>query len=288
MPSTGANVLNELGTRTLVMAILNVTPDSFSDGGRFTSVEAAVAQAKRMAEEGADMVDIGGESARPGADPIPLDEELSRVIPVVEGVREELPHVPISVDTYKAEVARRALQAGADLVNDVSALRFDPSMAALIAEAGVPVVLMHMKGTPKTMQQDPHYDDVVHEIIDFLADRIAWAADQGIQGEKVLIDPGIGFGKRPQDNTEILQRLREFKRLGRPILLGTSRKSFLGRLTQRPPEERLEETIASVVAGALNGADIVRVHDVGPVKHALAVADALKRPPFSPTKRDAR
>jgi len=270
-------VLAQLGSRTLIMGILNVTPDSFSDGGRYTSVEAAVAHARRMAEEGADIIDIGGESTRPGAEPVPLEEELRRVIPVVEAVRAELPRICISVDTYKAKVAEEALRVGADMINDVSALRFDTRMAEVAAEAGAPVVLMHMRGTPKTMQQDPRYDDVVREIIEFLDERISWAVSQGIDREKIIVDPGIGFGKRPEHNTEILRRLGELKALGRPVLLGTSRKSFLGALTKRPVEKRLEETVASVVIGALHGADIVRVHDVGAVKHALTVADAIKQ-----------
>jgi len=272
----GTQVLSEIGKRTLIMGIVNVTPDSFSDGGRYTTVEAAVAYAERLAAEGADILDIGGESTRPGADPVPLDEELRRVIPVVKAVRQALPEVCISVDTYKARVAREALEAGADMINDVSALRFDPEMASVVAEVGVPVVLMHMKGTPKTMQQNPTYGDVVREILAFLRERIEFAVSQGIARDRVIVDPGIGFGKRPEHNTEILQRLGELRELGRPILLGTSRKSFLGALTKRPVEKRLEETIASVVVGVLHGADIVRVHDVAPLKHALAVADAVR------------
>jgi len=268
-------VLTEIGKRTLIMGILNVTPDSFSDGGRYTTVEAAVAHAQRLVEEGADILDIGGESTRPGADPVPLDEELRRVIPVVQAVRQALPEVCISVDTYKARVAREALESGADMINDVSALRFDPEMASVVAEGDVPVVLMHMKGTPKTMQQNPTYGDVVREILAFLRERIEFAVSQGIARDRIIVDPGIGFGKRPEHNTEILQRLGELRELGRPILLGTSRKSFLGALTKRPVEKRLEETIASVVVGVLRGADIVRVHDVAPMKHALAVADAV-------------
>ena len=268
--------MDELGTRTLVMGVLNVTPDSFSDGGQFTDLDAAVAQARQMADDGADALDVGGESTRPYADPVPLETELDRVLPVIERVRAELPNMPISIDTYKADVAEQALNAGADIVNDVSALRFDERMAEVVAQAGVPVVLMHMKGTPQTMQADPHYDDVVAEIVQFLRERLEWAEAHGMDASKIIIDPGIGFGKRPEDNVEIVQRLSEFKQLGRPVLLGTSRKSFLGAMTHRPPSERLEETIASVVVGALHGADIVRVHDVGPIGHALAVADAFR------------
>ena len=274
--SIRAGVLQQLGTRTLLMGILNVTPDSFSDGGRYVSIEAALAHAKRLMEEGADIIDIGGESTRPGADPVPLEEELMRVIPVINAVRKELPNARISIDTYKAPVAERALEAGADMINDVSALQLDPRMAKVVAQADVPVVLMHMLRTPKTMQQSPTYQDVVGEIMQFLRERILWAMDQGMSEEKIIIDPGIGFGKKPEHNTEILRRLSELTVLKRPLLLGTSRKSFLGALTKRPVEQRLEETIASVVIGVLHGADIVRVHDVAAVKYALMVADAIR------------
>ncbi|MFB6286164.1 MAG: dihydropteroate synthase [Candidatus Bipolaricaulia bacterium] len=277
VPADRTAVLDEIGTRTLVMGVLNVTPDSFSDGGQFVDVDDAVAQAKQMANDGADLLDVGGESTRPYADPVPLETELERVLPVVTAIRDEQPTMPISIDTYKAEVAERAIGAGADLVNDVSALRFDTDMARVIAEAGVPVILMHMKGTPQTMQDDPHYGDVVAEIGQFLQARVASAQEHGIAESKIVVDPGIGFGKRPEDNVEIVRRLGELKALGRPVLLGTSRKSFLGTLTHRPPSQRLEETIASVVVGAIHGADLVRVHDVGPIVHALAVADAFRR-----------
>lgn len=258
------------------MGILNVTPDSFSDGGRYVGAEGALAQAQRLIAEGADILDIGGESTRPGAEPISLEEELKRVIPVVKMVRDEFPNIFISLDTCKAPVAERALEVGADMINDISALRFDAHLAEAVAQADVPIVLMHMLGMPKTMQQNPMYRDVVREIIQFLRERIAFAEERGISREKIIIDPGIGFGKRPEHNTEILKRLSELKELERPILLGTSRKSFLGALTRRPVEKRLEETIASVVIGVLHGADIVRVHDVASIKHALMVADAIR------------
>lgn len=260
------------------MGVLNVTPDSFSDGGRFLHTDAAVEHARRLIAEGADILDIGGESTRPGAEPVPLEEELRRVIPVVRAVRREFSDICISVDTYKARVAEEALAAGANMVNDVSALRFDPDMVKVVVQANVPVVLMHMKGMPRTMQQNPFYHDVVGEITEFLAERIAWACERGIDERNIIIDPGIGFGKRPEDNWEILQRLEAFKALGRPVLVGPSRKSFLGLLTGRPPAERLEETIAAAVICALHGADIVRVHDVGAVRYALAVADAVRSP----------
>ncbi len=262
--------------RTLIMGIVNVTPDSFSDGGRFLDRERAVEHALRLVDEGADIIDIGGESTRPGAQPVPLEEELRRVIPVVEGLRRRS-EVMISVDTYKAEVARRALEAGAEMVNDISALRFDPEMARVVAQHDAYVVLMHMQGTPQTMQDNPQYDDVVQDIREFLHERIAAAVAAGIKREKIIIDPGIGFGKLLEHNLEILRRLEELKALGRPILIGPSRKSFIGQLTGLPVDQRLEGTIASVVVGVLHGAAIVRVHDVAPVRRALQIVDAIKR-----------
>jgi dihydropteroate synthase len=269
-------ILEDLGTRTLLMGILNCTPDSFSDGGSFLSHEAAFAHARKLIEEGADILDIGGESSRPGADPAPLEEEHKRVIPVIKKIRKEFPDLCISVDTYKSQIAQEALEAGADMINDISALRFDDQMTLVVAKAKCPVILMHMQGRPKTMMENPHYNDVVADVIEFLRQRIKYAQSHGISNEKIIIDPGFGFGKRPQHNTAILKRLREFKVLKKPILLGTSRKSFLGAITKRPVHERLEETIASAVVGVLNGADIVRVHDVKAVKNALLVADALR------------
>ncbi len=271
------DVLSDLGKRTLIMGILNVTPDSFSDGGRFLSVESALARARQLIREGADIIDIGGESTRPGAEPVPTEEELRRVIPVIRAIRQES-SVPISIDTYKAAVAQAALEAGANIINDISALRFDPQMARVVADARVPVVLMHMLGTPKTMQQNPVYTDVVREIKGFLAERIVFARAHGI--EKIIIDPGIGFGKTVEHNVEILRRLSELKELGCPILIGTSRKSFIGKLggTEENPlpiPERLEGTIASNVIAVLNGAQIVRVHDVAAMKKALAIVDAV-------------
>jgi len=271
-------LFGELGQRTLVMGIVNVTPDSFSDGGLYLQRERAIAHALELVEQGADIIDVGGESTRPGAEPVPLEEELRRVIPVVEGIRKES-DVCISVDTYKAEVAEAALAAGADMVNDVSALRFDGRMAEVIARWQAPVVLMHMRGEPRTMQQNPHYEDVISEIAEFLRERIAAAVAAGIPRERIIIDPGIGFGKRLEHNLEIFRRLGELKAKvqGQPLLIGPSRKSFIGELTGLPVEERLEGTIASVVAAILGGADIVRVHDVGQVKRAVLVADAILR-----------
>ena len=259
------------------MGILNVTPDSFSDGGRYVKVDAALRQAERLAQEGADILDIGGESTRPGARSVPPEEELRRVLPVVRAVHRVLPELPLSIDTYKASVAQAALAAGAELVNDVSALRFDVQMAEVVAASGAGVVLMHMRGTPQTMQsQLIHYDDVMSEIGDFLRERLIFAESRGIVRARIILDPGIGFGKRPQDNSEILRRLGELAKLGRPILLGTSRKSFLGAITHRPVSQRLEETIASCLIGALHGAQILRVHDVGSVRRALQVLAAVQ------------
>ncbi len=271
------DVLLGLGKRTLVMGILNVTPDSFSDGGKFFTLESALERARQLIREGADIIDIGGESTRPGAEPVPEEEELRRVVPVIRAIREESA-VPISIDTYKATVAEAALDAGANIVNDISALRFDPQMVKVVARARVPVVLMHMLGEPRTMQQNPVYTDVVREIKEFLGERIAFARAHGI--EKIIIDPGIGFGKTVAHNLEILRRLSELKELGCPILIGTSRKSFIGKLggTEEHPlpvQERLEGTIASNVIAVLNGAQIVRVHDVAATKKALAIVDAV-------------
>ncbi len=267
--------LSALGKRTLIMGILNVTPDSFSDGGRFFKLTNAVAHAKKMAADGADMIDIGGESTRPGSQPVPLDEELRRVIPVIKAIRQEL-DVPISIDSYKAEVAEQALEAGANLVNDISALRFDERMKEVVAKYEVPVVLMHMRGTPQTMQQNPTYEDVVKDIIAFLRERIEAATAAGIARENIIIDPGIGFGKLGWHNLEILKRLAEFRALGRPILVGTSRKAFIGQILKTDVNERLEGTLASVVISVMNGADIVRVHDVKAVKRAVEIADAVR------------
>lgn len=272
------DVLSDLGKRTLIMGILNVTTDSFSDGGKFFSFESALARARQLIREGADIIDIGGESTRPGAEPVPTEEELRRVIPVIRAIRQES-SVPISIDTYKAAVAQAALEAGANIINDISALRFDPQMVRVVADARVPVVLMHMLGTPKTMQQNPVYRDVVREIKEFLAERIAFAREHGI--EKIMIDPGIGFGKTVAHNVEILRRLGELRELQCPILIGTSRKSFIGRLGSTtseplPLDQRLDGTIASTVIAVLHGAQIARVHDVAPLKRALAIVDAVR------------
>jgi dihydropteroate synthase len=270
----GKNTELDLSRRALVMGILNITPDSFSDGGRFLDPDQAIRHAKEMAAAGADVIDVGGESTRPGADPTSLEEELGRVIPVIERLSREIP-VPISIDTYKAEVARRALDAGARWVNDISALRFDPKMSDLIAESRAPVILMHMKGTPKDMQRDPDYESVVDETVSFLNERIEFAVSAGIRREQIIIDPGIGFGKRMRDNLAILAGLDRFSSLGRPILLGTSKKSFIGHVLGLPLEERLEGTAATLAIGLMKGARIFRVHDVGHAVRVIRMAEAI-------------
>ena len=264
----------ELGPRTWLMGVVNVTPDSFSDGGAYFDAGKAVDRGLALAAEGADIIDVGGESTRPGARPVPEAEEAGRVVPVIAALRAKTPAL-ISVDTTKAAVARAALDAGADIVNDTSAFRFDPAMPGVVARAGAGVVLMHMQGTPLTMQEDPRYDDLVGEISGFLAERIRVAAAAGIPGERVIIDPGIGFGKTLDHNLEILRRQESFLALGRPLLLGFSRKAFLGKILGLPPADRLEGTIAAAVLSVERGAHILRIHDVGPVARAVRTAEAI-------------
>jgi dihydropteroate synthase len=266
-----------------IMGVVNVTPDSFSDGGAFLDREAAVRHGLRLAFEGADLLDVGGESTRPGADSVPEREELDRVIPVIEGIRAANGEVRISIDTSKAAVAAAALDAGADYVNDVTALRGDPDMAALVADRGVDVCLMHMLGTPRTMQAEARYDDVVADVKAFLAARIEAATAAGIALERIEVDPGIGFAKNVDHNLELLRRLRELTALGRPIVLGTSRKSFLGKITGRETAERVAATLATVVMGYERGAEVFRVHDVAPARDALAVAAATLARGWPPT-----
>jgi dihydropteroate synthase len=257
-----------------VMGIVNVTPDRFSDGGVSAGPEAAVARALRLVDEGADLLDIGGESSRPGAEPVPLDEELRRVLPVVERLAPRA-GVPISIDTTKAEVARRALAAGAVIVNDIQALGGDPDLAAVVAEAGAGVVLMHMAGTPRTMQDDPHYCDVVAEVRAALAERVAWAERQGIARGRIAIDPGIGFGKTLEHNLALLRNLDQFATLGCAIVIGTSRKGFLGTLTGRPVDGRAAASAVSSLAAAVRGASVVRVHDVAMMVDAIKTWTAI-------------
>jgi dihydropteroate synthase len=264
----------------LVMGVVNVTPDSFSDGGRYLDARAAVAHGRLLAGEGADLLDVGGESTRPGAAPVGAEEEAARVVPVVEALA---PHTRVSVDTTKASVARAALAAGATYVNDVSALRFDPELAGVVADAGVDCCLMHMRGEPRTMQDDPRYEDVVSDVKAHLEERIAFAVSAGIAEERVHVDPGIGFGKTGAHNLELLRRLDEIVVLGFPVVVGTSRKSFLGRLTGRDVDDRLPGTIATNVLALERGASIFRVHDVAPVRDALTVTAATLRPEWLPT-----
>ena len=271
-PEELADALIDPSRPPLIMGILNVTPDSFYDGGRYSALDRALFRVEQMVEEGADIVDIGGESSRPGAEPVPLDEELRRVLPVVEAVAERFPELPISVDTYKAKVANEALARGACMVNDISALRFDPAMPEVVSRHRPFVVLMHMKGTPKDMQESPFYEDTVAEIENFLKERVEFALNHcGLPKERVVVDPGIGFGKRLEDNLLILKYLDVFTRIA-PVLVGPSRKSFIGMILDLPPEERLEGTLATVALSVYKGARIVRVHDVREAKRAALVA----------------
>jgi dihydropteroate synthase len=265
-----------LGERSLIMGILNVTPDSFSDGNRFTSSTLAIEEGIRMAGEGADMIDIGGESTRPGSDPVPQEEELRRVIPVIQGLAART-DIPLSVDTMKAAVAREALAEGAEIVNDVSSMNFDNRMAKVVADTGAAVILMHMRGIPKTMQTgDLTYRSLYGEIIAFLRDRINDARVNGIEPVRIMVDPGLGFGKTASDNLRLIHYLGELKVLGRPIVTGASRKSFIGQVTGGKPHERLEGTAAAVTAAILNGSRIIRVHDVAAMKKVTCMADALR------------
>lgn len=266
-----------LGDRTRIMAILNVTPDSFSDGGRYGSHDNAIAAGLKLTEAGADILDIGGESSRPGAETVTPEEELRRVIPVIQGLSGKV-DIPISVDTTKAMVAREALAAGAEIINDISAMRFDAQMPAVIASSGAAVVFMHMRGVPQTMQQgDLHYASLTGEIIDFFRERLNAAQTAGISANRIIIDPGLGFGKSRSDNLKLLRHLAEFTVLGRPILTGPSRKSFVAQNGDREPQDRLEGTVAAVTAAIMNGSHLVRVHDVEAVKRAVAIADAIIR-----------
>jgi len=261
--------------KLLVMGILNVTPDSFYDHGAFFSRDRALDHALRMIDEGADIIDVGGESTRPFSEPTPRAEELARILPVIEAVRKHS-DVPLSVDTYKAVVARAAIAAGADIINDISSLSFDPDMADVVAVSGVPVVLMHIKGTPRDMQKDPIYKDVVGEIREFFVERIAFAKSAGIDEENIVIDPGIGFGKQLQHNLTIIKELGRLKELGQPLLIGTSMKSFIGRIMGTTAlEDRAEGTLASVAMSVWNGADIVRVHDVARTRRVITFMEAL-------------
>ena len=265
-----------LGRRTHLVGVLNVTPDSFSDGGEYLSPRRAVNRALRMAQHGADIVEVGGESSRPGSRRVTVEEELSRVMPVVERLVPRSP-VPVAIDTTKAEVARQALSAGAAMVNDISALRSDPRMAEVVAESGAALVLMHMQGTPRTMQRRPEYRDLLEEIYDFLGERVEAARKAGIDPRRIIVDPGIGFGKTPRHNLVIMNRLGELRGLGRAILVGPSRKSFIGEVLGLPADQRIEGTAAAVAVAIARGAHLVRVHDVDQMSRVARMTDAMVR-----------
>ncbi len=260
---------------TVLVGVVNVTPDSFSDGGKFVDPALAVDHAVRLADEGAEILDVGGESTRPGAGPVEADEEWRRVEPALRALRPKT-DARISIDTYKPEVAAKAIAFGADMINDVHGLR-DAHMVRLVAKEQVPAVVMHMKGEPKTMQETAAYQDVVAEILAFLEDRTRAAVSAGVSRDRLIVDPGLGFGKRPEHNTEILRRLDEFRRLGFPILVGASRKSFLGAIGGGSPGERLEASLAAAILAVEKGADLVRVHDVAATAKAIRVTDAIRR-----------
>jgi dihydropteroate synthase len=266
----------EFGRRTIIMGIINVTPDSFSDGGQFFDSEKAVEHGKRMVDEGADIIDIGGESTRPGSEAVTLEEELKRVIPVIEGLANQV-KIPISIDTCKSEVAKAALDAGASILNDISAARFDPKIVDVAADNSVPLILMHMQGTPKNMQENPLYEDVMVDIKKFLEERVEFAVSKGVPRDNIIIDPGIGFGKSLQHNYDIIKRLGELKELNLPILIGTSRKSFIGKTLGLEVDDRLEGTLATITMSIMNGADIVRVHDVKEAVRTAKMTDAIYR-----------
>ncbi len=273
--------LNLNGTKmifdsTKIMGILNVTPDSFSDGNQYFNIDKAVERVRTMINEGADIIDIGGESSRPGSQRISLDEEYKRVIPVIKEIR-KFSDIPISVDTYKAGIAKDAIEAGANIINDISALRFDEAMTDVLKEnKNVPVILMHMKGTPENMQKDPHYEDAIEEILEFFKERIDFCVNNGIEKDRIIIDPGIGFGKRQEDNLIVLKKLEEFKCFGVPVLLGASRKSFIGKIYDSSPTERLEGTLATTAKAHFANIEIVRVHDVAANKKLLQTLKAIK------------
>jgi dihydropteroate synthase len=266
----------DLDARTHIMGVLNVTPDSFSEQGRFFDFHKAVEHGEAMARAGADLIDIGGESTRPYSRRISEQEEMDRVLPVVEALTKRI-HVPLSIDTYKATVAEEAIKAGAAIINDISAFRFDAGMAGVAARAGCPVVLMHMQGTPEDMQDHPHYDDVVRDVIHFLREAKKRAIAAGVGENLVMVDPGIGFGKTFDDNLTIIRRLSELHVLGCPILIGTSNKAFIGKILRKEARERGVGTMATVAAAVMNGAHLVRVHDVGPAVETVRVIDAIRK-----------
>ena len=268
----------EFNKKPLIMGILNVTPDSFSDGGKFFSLDKAVKHAIQMEKEGADIIDIGGESTRPGARPISIKEEMNRVIPVVKKLIDKI-KIPISIDTYKSKIAQKTLDIGASMINDITALRGDEKLSEVVAEYDVPICLMHMKGAPQNMQVNPEYDDVVEEIKDFLKERSEYAISKGIKKKNIIVDPGLGFGKRTgkgvEDNLEILNRLRELTNLGYPVMIGASRKTFIGNFfgdgETLPVSKRLEGSLATAIVAIVNGANIIRVHDVKETRHYVDI-----------------
>ena len=258
------------------MGILNVTPDSFSDGGIYLDPQRAIAQAHELAQAGADIIDIGAESSRPGSEPVSAAEELTRLRPALNALAGKL-NIPISVDTYKSQVAQEAIELGAQMINDISGLRFDPQMPPLLAKYKIPVVIMHIRGAPKTMQQNLHYESFLPEVILYLKQSIVLAERAGIEPGQIVIDPGIGFGKTVNQNLQLINRLAEFKTLGKPILIGPSRKSFIGQVLNLPPGQREEGTAAAVACGILNGAHIVRVHDVAKMSRVVRMVDAIRQ-----------
>ena len=287
-PTLGASTLVDLlralhcGSRPpAIMGVLNVTPDSFSDGGRFADPHAALDHALGMIDQGADIIDVGPESTRPGSDPVPSEEQLARAIPVIAGLRRARPEVPISIDTRDARVARAAIETGADLVNDISALSADREMAQVVVETGVGVVLMHMPGTPRTMQTaggGPVYDDVVGAVTDYLRQRVEFAVSRGIPRRRIIVDPGLGFGKTVEHNLQLMLRLAELSALGVPVLVGASRKSFIGQVTGvDTPADRLPGSLACAAAAVLAGAAIIRVHDVPQTRPVILMADAIRK-----------
>jgi len=262
---------------TLVMGIVNVTPDSFSDGGKFYSTKDAIAHASKLICEGADIIDIGGESTRPGANEISSSDELKRVIPVIKGIRSNNPDILISIDTTKAIVAKEAVEVGANIINDVSGLSFDSQMPKTVASLNAPIIIMHMKGNPRNMQKNPEYKDLIDEILDYFKERIKIATKAGIDREMIILDPGIGFGKTIEHNFQILSKLNKFNKLELPLLIGPSRKSFIGLTLNLSPEDRVDGTAATVALGVNNGARIVRVHDVEKMKRVVTITERIRK-----------
>ena len=267
--------IREENPATLIMGILNVTPDSFSDGGMYYNATQAIEFALQMEEEGADIIDVGGESTRPGAKTVELQKECDRILSVIEGIRTKS-DILISIDTYKSEVARQSIATGAGMVNDISGMTFDPNMVDVIKDSGLPVVIMHIKGTPKNMQKNPYYKDLMQELTEYFEERKNFARAKGILDQQIILDPGIGFGKRLQDNFQLLRELKKIVDMGFPVLIGPSKKSFIGLTLDLPIDQRLEGTAAAVTTGILKGARIVRVHDVKEMKRVALITDSIR------------